>query len=155
LTPFKRIALDLEEQPALFFICGDRVPQTKAVTAVTSPSASYSSDVFRTALGSDSEGGRTGLLCNTGAFECSDHGTCCHAFGNNGSSTGALDFAVDCSDRDFGGCVCDDGFTGEYCENLAPVAAGRRQRGAAPWLDATFALVTTSFVVVLTTVLPQ
>ena len=60
---------------------------------------------------------------------------------------------MDCDDRDFGGCVCDDGFTGEYCEIVAPVAAGRRQRGAAPWLDAMFALVTTSIVVALTTVL--
>ena len=43
--------------------------------------ASYASDVFRTALGSDADdGGRTGVLCNTGATECSGHGQCCHRF---------------------------------------------------------------------------
>jgi hypothetical protein len=157
LTPFKRLAIDLDEQPALFFLCGDRVPQTKLARAATAPAASYASDVFRTALGSDSDGGRTGVLCNTGRYECSGHGSCCHATGASGgssSSPGALTFAVDCDDRDLGGCVCDDGYTGEFCEVLAPVAAGRRQRGGAPWLDAAFALVAAA-VLMATMALPH
>lgn len=155
LTPFKRLAIDLDEQPALFFLCGDRVPQTKPAAAATAPTASYASDVFRTALGSDSDGGRTGVLCNTGRDECSGHGACCHAEGANGSRTaGALTFALACDDRDLGGCVCDDRYTGEFCEIEATVAAGRRQRGGAPWLDVAFALVAAT-VAMATTALPH
>ena len=131
------------QAPALFFICGDRVPHVQGINTSSPMTASYSSDVFRTALGSDSDGGRTGILCNTGATECSNRGMCCHAYlpssGNFTDDTGvALEYTVtkggktlECGDRDFGGCVCDQDFDGEFCEVALQVAGGRRTRGDA------------------------
>jgi len=143
ITPFRRIAADpsggmMEEAPALFFIAGDRVPQTRRgnPNVLSSSTASYAADVFRTALGSDSDGGRTGILCNTGPTECSGHGTCCHAFSQgNASTTTTVVFpkGLDCSDRDLGGCVCDKNYDGEFCEiQLVKAAANKFGRGS-PW----------------------
>jgi len=148
LTPFKRITSDLSEQPALFFIAGDRVPQTQSANQATAQIAAYSIDVFRTALGSDSDGGRTGIICNTGDTECSGRGTCCHALLNAPSASSASEdtsedasttpaptpsglykYPVECEDRDWGGCVCDKGFEGEFCEVEDSVSFAVRDRG--------------------------
>jgi len=127
LTVFRRITENLDEKSCLFMIAGDRVPQvTSSTVSADTKSATYAIDVFRTALGSDSSGGRTGMLCNTGTTECSGKGTCCHAF----ISGTSLSYQVSCTDRDYGGCVCDSGYKGEFCE-IAPTTSGSvRGRGS-------------------------
>jgi hypothetical protein len=93
------------------------VPQTSSSSVAKA--ATYAIDVFRTALGSDSDGGRTGMLCNTGDTECSGRGTCCHAF----TSGSTVTYQVACTNEDYGGCVCATGYSGEFCE-IAPTTSG-------------------------------
>jgi len=133
LTPFVRKTPGLVEKPVLFFLCGDRAPTVQAPGGATPQTASYSSDVFRTALGSDSNGGRTGMLCNTGNTECSGRGVCCSALKSENVSAdrvATVSFQAECSDVDLGGCVCDRGFGGEFCEVSVKTAGAGRGRGA-------------------------
>jgi hypothetical protein len=125
LTAFKRITENLDEKACLFMIAGDRVPQTIDTSLSEPKPATYAIDVFRTALGSDSSGGRTGMMCNTGATECSGHGTCCHGF----TSGDSISFQVSCTDEDFGGCVCGSGHSGEFCEIASTTSDGVHGRG--------------------------
>jgi hypothetical protein len=110
----------------MFFLMGNRIAQAPTGSAVET--GGYGSDCFRTAMGSDSNGGRTGTLCNTGEKECSGNGQCCHAIATNGNVKYLPNDKL-CTDADLGGCVCDKGYTGEFCEVQVPASTAQRSRG--------------------------